>query len=72
MNQSAPKIISIAGGFAAGYFALSESLVNHSKTTNISNEDFKKNLKLQKKIIRRHNTMKKWLNVDMTHAMRPK
>jgi len=72
MNQSAPKVISIGGGFAAGYFALSESLLNHSKTTNISNEDYKKNLKLQKKIISRHNTMTNWLNVDMNYAKRKK
>ena len=70
MNQSVPKVISIGGGFAAGYFALGESLFNHSKTTNISNEDYKKNLNLQKKIISRHNTMRRWLNVDMNYAKR--
>ena len=70
MNQSVPKVFSIGGGFAAGYFALSESLFNHSKTTNISKEDYKKNVKLQKKIISRHNTMRRWLNVDMNYAKR--
>lgn len=70
MNQASYKIVSVSGGFVAGYFALSESLLNHSKTTNISKEDYKNNSKLKNKIIKRHTTMKKWLNVDMSYASR--
>ena len=71
MTQSSTvKLIHIGGGFAAGYFALSESLLKHSKTTNITKEDYQKNYNLQKKVMHRHNTMKKWLNVDMNYANR--
>lgn len=71
MSQSQyVKFIHIGGGFASGYFALSECLFKHSKTTNVSNEDYINNKYLQKKIINRHDTMRNWLNVNMDYANR--
>ena len=64
------KYISTLGGFGAGYFALQHSLFNHSNTTQITNEDYNNSEKLRNKILKRHNTMKKILNVDMNHVKR--
>ena len=55
------------GGFFAGYFALQESLFNHSNTTKVTTEDYMNNSNLRQKIERRHTTMKNILNVDMSH-----
>ena len=55
------------GGFFAGYFALQESLLNHSKTTRVTFDEYITNNNLRKKIERRHTTMKNILNVDMSH-----
>ena len=63
------KIASPAGGLLVGYWFLSESLINHSKTSIVTKED-SQNERLTRKILNRHNTMKNWLNVDMTHAKR--
>ena len=72
MSQPFYKIVSTVGGFGAGWWALSESLVNHSKTTVISYDDYRNNANLRSKILRRHQTMQNWLNVDMEHAKRYK
>lgn len=66
------KLLGFVGGFSAGYYALSESLLNHSKTTQITNKDYFENEKLRNKILKRHNTMKNVLNVDMSHLKRTK
>lgn len=58
------------GGFGVGFYGLSESLMNHSKTTQITKEDYRNSEVLRNKILRRHNTMKSILNVDMSHAKR--
>lgn len=59
-----------AGGFGVGFYALSESLMNHSKTTQITIDEYRNSEKLRNKILKRHNTMKSILNVDMSHAKR--
>lgn len=59
-----------AGGFGVGFYALSESLINHSKTTQVSIDDYRNSEKLRNKILKRHNTMKNVLGVDMSHAKR--
>ena len=64
------KALGTLGGFTAGWFALQESLLQHSKTTQITKEDYVQNITLRNKILRRHNTMNKWLNVDMSHVKR--
>lgn len=64
------KYISTLGGFGAGYFALQHSLLNHSKTTQVSSDQYFSNEKLRNKILKRHDTMKKILNVNMDHAKR--
>ena len=66
----AQKFAPVLGGFCVGYWFLSESLINHSQTSIVSKEDFEDQPKLIGKILKRHDTMKKWLNVDMTHAKR--
>lgn len=66
------KLLGVVGGFTAGYYALSESLLNHSKTTQITNRDYFENEKLRNKILKRHNTMKNVLNVDMSYLKRTK
>lgn len=58
------------GGFGVGFYGLSESLMNHSKTTQITIDDYRNSEKLRNKILKRHNTMKSILNVDMSHAKR--
>ena len=58
------------GGFGVGLYGLSESLMNHSKTTQITIDDYRNSEKLRNKILKRHNTMKSILNVDMSHAKR--
>jgi hypothetical protein len=55
------------GGLFTGYFALQESLFNHSNTTKVTSEEYMNNSILRKKIQRRHTTMKNVLNVDMSH-----
>ena len=70
MSQPFYKLASTLGGFSVGYWSLSEFLFNHSKTTIISKYDYQNNDKLRKKILRRHETMSKWLNVDMSHVKR--
>ena len=64
------NILSSIGGFSVGYFALQHILFNHSKTTQITNEQYFTNENLRNKILNRHNTMKKILNVDMNHVKR--
>lgn len=58
------------GGFGVGFYGLSESLMNHSKTTQITKEDYCNSEALRNKILKRHSTMKTILNVDMSHAKR--
>jgi hypothetical protein len=58
------------GGFGVGFYGLSESLINHSKTTQVSIDDYRNSASLRNKILKRHSTMKTILNVDMSHAKR--
>ena len=64
------KLLGVAGGFSAGYYALSECLLNHSKTTQVTQHEYDNNPRLRNLILKRHNTMKTVLNVDMSHASR--
>jgi len=64
------NILSSISGFSVGYFSLQHILLNHSKTTQVSIEQYYSNEKLRNKIINRHNTMKNILKVDMNYAKR--
>ena len=57
-------------GFGTGYFSLQHILINHSKTTQITNDEYLNNSNLRNKILQRHNTMKNILNVNMDHVKR--
>ena len=61
------RLAAPVGGLFTGYFGLQEFLLNHSKTTKVTLEEYMNNSNLRKKIERRHNTMKQVLNVDMGH-----
>lgn len=64
------NITATLGGFGAGYFALQHTLINHSNTTQVTNSEYFNNSELRNKILKRHNTMKKILNVNMDHVKR--
>jgi hypothetical protein len=59
-----------AGGFGVGFYALSESLINNSNTTQVTKEEYHNNKFLRSKILKRHNSMKNVLGVDMSYAKR--
>ena len=49
------------GGFGVGFYGLSESLINHSKTTQVSIDDYRNSQALRNKILKRHGTMKNYI-----------